>query len=134
MSDTARINHFHRILHNITKAGRLVGLAGSYAVIAVADSATFLLAVNRIAAFRPHSAVSLHQIIRCRGSVGRASAQKPRGRGFESHQGQDFSICLCPFRHTRSERNYPTSVSAERATPKPHSLTVYTDKRHNSRS
>ena len=29
---------------------------------------------------------------------------------------------LCPIQHTRSVRNYPTSVSAERATPIPHSL------------
>ena len=36
---------------NSTKAGRLVGLSGNYAVIVLADSATFLLAVNRIAAF-----------------------------------------------------------------------------------
>ena len=34
------------------KAGRLVGLADSYAVIVLADNATFLLAVNRIAALR----------------------------------------------------------------------------------
>ena len=32
------------------KAGRLVGLAYCYAVIVLADNATFLLAVNRIAA------------------------------------------------------------------------------------
>ena len=31
------------------KAGRLVGLVDCYAVIALADNATFLLAVNRIA-------------------------------------------------------------------------------------
>ena len=36
----------------ITKAGRLVGLADCYAAIVLADNATFLLAVNRIAAFR----------------------------------------------------------------------------------
>ena len=35
----------------ISKAGRLVGLAGCYAAIVLADNATFLLAVNRIAAF-----------------------------------------------------------------------------------
>ena len=40
-----------------SKAGRLVGLADCYAAIVLADSATFLLAVNRIAAFRLHSAV-----------------------------------------------------------------------------
>ena len=108
---------------NSTKAGRLVGLAGSYAVIVLADSATFLLAVNRIAAFRSHSAVIHYLIIKCRGSVGRASAQYARGCGFEFHQGHEFFTCLCPFRHTRSERHYPVSVSAERATPKPHSLT-----------
>ena len=34
------------------KAGRLVGLADCYAAIVLADNATFLLAVNRIAAFR----------------------------------------------------------------------------------
>ena len=37
---------------DVTKAGRLVGLSDCYAVIALADNATFLLAVNRIAAFR----------------------------------------------------------------------------------
>ena len=35
-----------------TKAGRLVGKAECFAVIALADNATFLLAVNRIAAPR----------------------------------------------------------------------------------
>ena len=35
----------------VSKAGRLVGLADCYAVIVLADNATFLLAVNRIAAF-----------------------------------------------------------------------------------
>ena len=93
-----------------------------HAVIVLADSATFLLAVNRIAAFRSYSAVIQYLIIGCRGAVGRWSAYQTWNRGFQSHQGQDFSTCLCPFRHTRSERNYPTSVSAERATPKPHSL------------
>ena len=37
---------------DLTKAGRLVGLADCYAVIELADNATFLVAVNRIAAFR----------------------------------------------------------------------------------
>ena len=36
----------------ITKAGRLVGLADCYAAIVLADDATYILAVNRIAAFR----------------------------------------------------------------------------------
>ena len=57
-----------------TKAGRLVGLADCYAIIALADNATFLLAVNRIAAFRSHSAIITNMIISCRGSNGRASA------------------------------------------------------------
>ena len=59
-----------------TKAGRLVGLADSYAVIVLADSATFLLAVNRIAALRSDSAVITGIIISCRGSDGRASAEQ----------------------------------------------------------
>ena len=56
------------------KAGRIVGIADSYAVIVLADSATFLLAVNRIAALRSDSAVIIGLIISCRGSDGRASA------------------------------------------------------------
>ena len=40
----------HPLLH-VTKAGMLVGLADCYAVIALANNATFLLAVNRIAVF-----------------------------------------------------------------------------------
>ena len=36
---------------HITKAGRFVGLADCYAVIALANNATFLLAVNRMVAF-----------------------------------------------------------------------------------
>ena len=36
----------------IGKAGRLVGFTGCYAVIVLADNATFLLVVNRIPAFR----------------------------------------------------------------------------------
>ena len=41
----------------IIKAGRLVGIADCYAAIVLADNATFLLAVNRITAFRRHSAI-----------------------------------------------------------------------------
>ena len=58
----------------IGKAGRLVGFADCYAVIVLADNATFLLAENRIAAYRSHSAVIYNVIISCRGSIGRASA------------------------------------------------------------
>ena len=36
---------------SISKAGRLVGLADSYAVLVLAGNATFFLAENRIAAF-----------------------------------------------------------------------------------
>ena len=57
----------------IPKAGRLVGFADCYAVIVLADNATFLLAVNRIAAFWSHSAIISYVITRCRGSDGRAS-------------------------------------------------------------
>ena len=114
---------------NINTAGRLVGFAGCYAVIVLADNATFLLAVNRIAAFWSNSAVIAMKIISCCGSDGRASAPQSWDRGFVSHRippgshlGHDFSTCLCPFRHTRLVRNFPTLASAERATPKPHSL------------
>ena len=60
----------------ITKAGRLVGLADCYAAIVLDDNATFLLAANRIAAFRLHSAITANVIISSRGSVGSASAPK----------------------------------------------------------
>ena len=56
------------------KARRLVGLAYCYAVIVLADNATFLLAVSRIAAFRLHSAIISCVTTRSSGSVGRASA------------------------------------------------------------
>ena len=95
------------------KAGRLVGFADCYAVIVLADNAKFLLAVNRIAAFWSYSEVIDINVISSCGAVGRASALQPRGCGFESHLGQDFSTCLCPLHHTRSVRNYPTSASAE---------------------
>ena len=108
-----------------SKAGRLVGLADCYAVIVIADNATFLLALNRIAAFRPHSAIISYISISSRGSVGRASAHQLWGRGFEAHTGQDFFSWLCPLWHARSVRNYPASVLAERATPKPHSLNLF---------
>ena len=52
----------------------LAGLADCYAVIVLADIATFLLAANRIAAFRSDSAIMLKKISSSRGSVGRASA------------------------------------------------------------
>ena len=68
-----KINLSMNTWYNI-KAGRLVGFADCYAVIVLADNATFLLAVNRIAAFRSHSAIIAIVIISCRGSVGRASA------------------------------------------------------------
>ena len=58
----------------LCKAGRLVGLADCYAAIALADNATFLLAVNRIAAFRWHPAIIAYVIISSCGSVGSASA------------------------------------------------------------
>ena len=108
----------------LTKAGRLVGLAGCCAVLVLAYNATFLLAVDRIAAYRSHSAISTSIIICSRGSVGRASAPQSWGRGFESHLGQHFPTCLCPLRHTRSARDFPASASAEKATPKPHSLSL----------
>ena len=104
------------------KAGRLVSLADCYAVIVLADNATFLLAENRIAAYRSHSAIMYSVIISCRGSIGRALAPQSGGRGFESHLDQVFFTCLCPLRHTRSVRNYPILASAERATPIPHNL------------
>ena len=37
------------------KAGRFVGSVDCYAVIVLADNATFLLAVNLMVAFRPQS-------------------------------------------------------------------------------
>ena len=43
---------YHHDMSHISKAGRLVGKADCFAVIALADNATFLLAVNRIAALR----------------------------------------------------------------------------------
>ena len=58
----------------LSKAELLVGLANCYAAIVLADNATFLLSVNRIAALRPHSAIIPNVIISSRGSVGRASA------------------------------------------------------------
>ena len=57
----------------LSKAGRLVGIADCYAAIVPADNATFLLSVNHIAAFRPHSAIIPHVINSSRGSVGRTS-------------------------------------------------------------
>ena len=42
----------YRFYIEIFKAGLLVGSADCYAAIVLADNATFLLAVNRIAAFR----------------------------------------------------------------------------------
>ena len=60
--------------YDMAKAGRLVGFADCYAVIALAGNATFLLAENRIAAHRSHSAVMCNVTISCRGSIGRASA------------------------------------------------------------
>ena len=72
--------YWSRVCCGYAKAGRLVGLDDSYADIAtfivLADSATFLLAVNRIAAFWSHSAVITYEIISCRGSVGRESAHQ----------------------------------------------------------
>ena len=113
----------YRIDHDtICKAGRLVGFADCYAVIVLADNATFLFALNRMAAFPSDFAIIAHNTTRGRGSVGRASAAYSWGCGFESQLGQDFSTYLCPLRHTRSVRDCPTLASAERATPKPHSL------------
>ena len=81
----------------MSKAGRLVGLADSCAVIVLADSATFLLAVNCMAAFRSHSAVMLCIVISCCGSVGWASAHQLGGRGFEHNMWQDFPHVCAHF-------------------------------------
>ena len=51
----------------------VVRLGGCYEAIVLADNATFVLAVNRIAAFRVHSAIIPNVITRSRGSVGRAT-------------------------------------------------------------
>ena len=54
------------------KAGRFVGKAGCYAVVAFADNATFSLAVNRMATFRTQAANRSHQpyiLISCRGAT-----------------------------------------------------------------
>ena len=66
------IMHLNLILHVLRLGG--LSAADCYAVIVLADSATFLLAVNRIAAFRLHSAIIPMIIIRSRGSVGSTSA------------------------------------------------------------
>ena len=63
-----------KVVGSLPKAGRLVGIADCYAAIVQADNATFLLAVNRIAAYRPDSAIIVGVIICSSGSVGRASA------------------------------------------------------------
>ena len=57
-NDTATTEIYTLSLHDalpichISKAGRLVSLADCLVVIVLVDNATFLLAVNRIAAFR----------------------------------------------------------------------------------
>ena len=59
------------------KAGRLVGKADCCAVASIADNATFLLAANRMAAFRSQSQIRQHcpfDNICCCGSTGRPSA------------------------------------------------------------
>ena len=81
------------------KAGRLVGLAYCYAIIVLAENATFLLAVNRIAAYRWHSAIIFNEIISCLGSAVWASAPQSWGSWFESHLGADFFTYLSPLRH-----------------------------------
>ena len=60
-------------LAKITKAGPFVGLADCCAALVVADNATFLLAVNRMAAFRQNSANQLYRITYHRGATGRVS-------------------------------------------------------------
>ena len=81
------LHHRHWI-----KAGRLVGSADYYAVIALADNATFLLAVNRMVAFPPQSPNRWHfsRFISCC----RASALELWGCRFNSHLGQsDSHVC-----------------------------------------
>ena len=100
-----------------TKAGWFVGKAGWYAVVALADNATFSLAVNRMVAFESNSAYRPCYAYSHRGSNGWGSASVSRGCGFKSHLGQDVFTYFCPLRHMRSEWNYPNSVSVGRATP-----------------
>ena len=110
------------------KAGQFVGKADCCAVAAIADNATFLLAANRMAVFRSQSQNQQHcplDNICCCSSTGRPSASEASSCGFESHLGQYFFTCLYPPRHMRSVQSYPISVSTERETPIPHSLTLW---------
>ena len=91
------INLFGYLL--FTKAGRL---ANCYAAIVLADNATFLLTVNRMAAFRSHQLVE-HQPLTFEVVVSSFTWDKI------------FPHCLCPLWHMRLVRNYPASASAERA-------------------
>ena len=93
------------------KAGRLVGLADCYAVIVLADNATLLLAD------RPNN----RGIISHCGSTNRTSASEFWGFGFRSYLENNFPTCLYLLQHVQSARNYPISISVERATPIPHS-------------
>ena len=92
MTNGAACYVFNQTDSLICKAGRLVGLADCYAAIVLADNATFLLAVNRIAATRPLSEIILNVIM------------------------------FVPTSAYTVGQHFPTSASAERATPKPHSL------------
>ena len=102
-----------------------------------------------MAALRPQSQNQSHYtvFISCWGSTGRASTPYSWSRGFKfmnmglaqpvEHQPHIHEVVgssstwdsifsrFCTFLHTRSEQNYPISVSAERETPIPHSLTLW---------
>ena len=104
----------------ISKAGRLVGrLLCGYSTSRQC---------NIFIGCKPHSRISVefcnycqrsHQLLWLRWL---SNSPSNKGSSVRVPPGSRIFHILCPLRHTRSARNCPTSASAERATPKPHSL------------
>ena len=107
----------------LLKAGRFVGKAVYYAVVISADNATFSSTawphfghnpkINHIILF---SSAAEAQPVEHQPHIHEVVGSSPTWDSIFSR--------FCTFLHTQSEQNYPISVSADRATPKSHSLRI----------
>ena len=94
--------------------------AGCYAVLVLADNATFLLAVNRMVGFCTESQLRPHMTFGS--STDRSLDSKPGDCGFDSHLRQYLSYVCDHLRHSVG-MELSSLGFGERATPMSHSLT-----------
>ena len=115
-----KIDHPTRLLYNFLRLGGLSAKAGCYAVVALADNATFLSAVNRMVAFYFAHSLKIARtnifVISHSYMSGRASVFIFLGRGFESHL-RFFFFHISAHSGIFSWNRLSPSVLVERTTP-----------------